>query len=54
MSDIIINQTEDTVTISRKYYEKLIDGQAFLECLKSCGVDNWIGYGDAQEMFDDI
>jgi hypothetical protein len=32
---------------------KLIEAQekvGFLECLKSCGVDNWDGYSDAQEM----
>ena len=22
----------------------------FLDCLKACGVDNWDGYSDAQEM----
>ena len=32
---------------------KLIEAQEkveFLECLKSCGVDNCDGYSDAQEM----
>ena len=32
---------------------KLIEAKEkveFLECLKSCGVDNWDGYSDAQEM----
>jgi len=33
--------------------EKLEDEVAFLDCLRAAGVDNWSGYGDAQEMMDD-
>lgn len=33
--------------------QKLHDRCDFLTCLESCGVDNWGGYGDAQEMFDE-
>ena len=25
----------------------------FLCCLEACGVDNWVGYEDAQEMMND-
>lgn len=42
---------EDTVTISRKEYEDLLEDQFFLNCLESAGVDNWEGYEYAQEEF---
>ena len=42
--------TEDTVTISRKYYEYLVERNDWLECLEAAGVDNWDGYSEAQKM----
>lgn len=48
-----INMTEQMVTITRKEYDRLTKDSEFLSCLESCGVDNWDGYGDAQEMMDD-
>jgi len=44
---------EPTVTITVKEYEQLKSHSEFLNCLESCGVDNWCGYGDAQEMMDE-
>lgn len=44
---------EETVTIPKSEYERLGDAEDFLECLEACGVDNWVGYGDAQEMFNE-
>jgi len=32
--------------------KQLIEDSQFLECLVAAGVDNWDGYGDAQEMLD--
>lgn len=32
----------------------LEDDSLFLSCLQGAGVDNWDGYGDAQESFDEI
>lgn len=29
---------------------KVVEEAEFLECLKSCGVDNWDGYSDAQAI----
>lgn len=43
---------EETVTISKKEYDKLVEDSAFLGCLRAAGVDNWDGYGDAHEMMD--
>jgi hypothetical protein len=37
----------------RAEIERLRSQLVFLECLESCGVDNWSGYGDAQEMFNE-
>lgn len=32
--------------------KKYADSDIFLDCLKACGVDNWDGYGLAQEMYE--
>lgn len=45
--------TEDMITIPRSEYNKLTDDQHFLSCLEALGVDNWCGYGEAQEMFEE-
>lgn len=42
---------KETVTISKEEYDEMVLDVAFLRCLENCGVDNWDGYGDAQEMF---
>lgn len=44
---------EDSVTISYSEYERLLKAEAFLEALKDAGVDNWSGYGDAWEIFEE-
>jgi hypothetical protein len=41
---------EETVTISKKEYESLLEDQWFLQCLQSAGVDNWNGYDYAVEL----
>lgn len=41
---------EETVTISKKEYESLLEDQWFLQCLQSAGVDNWSGYDYAVEL----
>ena len=41
------------ITITKEEYERLLDRDDFLECLLACGVDNWEGYGEAQEMYDE-
>lgn len=42
---------DETVTITKQHYEELKEAQTWVECLEACGVDNWSGYEDAQEMF---
>lgn len=42
---------EETVTISKKVYDQLLDSQIFLDCLESMGVDNWSGYDEAVKEY---
>lgn len=44
---------EDLVTISYSEYERLLKAEEFLEALKAAGVDNWSGYGDAWDMYEE-
>lgn len=44
---------DEKVTISRSEYEQLLNDSEFLSCLEACGVDNWDGYGDAWEMYNE-
>lgn len=41
--------TEETVTISKKEYQRLLRSDAKLEYLEAFGVDNWNGYSDAMQ-----
>ena len=42
----------ETVTISKEEYEELLANSKFLDCLRACGVDNWLGYDDAIDLMD--
>jgi len=44
-------QPEETVTISRKEYEGLLDDQKWRLAVESAGVDNWSGYEYAMEEY---
>lgn len=44
---------EETITITQAEYDRLLRDSAFLSCLEAYGVDNWDGYGLAQESFDE-
>jgi len=45
---------EETVTISKKTYDDLIDDQLKLLALEGAGVDNWQGYDDAMEAYTEM
>lgn len=45
--------TQDTIMLSKEYYEKLLEDECFLKCLRNAGVDNWNGYDYAVEEFVD-
>jgi len=44
----------DTITISKKEYDKLVKDSEFLETLKCFGVDNWNGYSEAVEAVESL
>lgn len=48
-----MDESMDTVVVTRSEYESLLEARAFLDCLDACGVDNWSGYSDAQQMFNE-
>ena len=41
---------EETVTISKKEYESLLEDQKFLIALRGAGVDNWQGIDFVYEL----
>jgi hypothetical protein len=41
----------NTITITQKEYNELLESQRSLEALQCAGVDNWSGYCEAQEIF---
>lgn len=45
--------SEETVTILKSVYKRLLQDSHFLDALRSCGVDNWEGYSDACQMVEE-
>lgn len=41
---------DETVTIPKEQYDKLVEDQHWLSCLAAAGVDNWEGYDQAIEI----
>lgn len=46
-------EEQQLTMITKKEYDLLVQRSNFLSCLEACGVDNWDGYGDAQEMMEE-
>ena len=44
---------EETVTITKKDYDNLVEADRFLKCLESVGVDGWYGYELAQDLLEE-
>lgn len=44
---------EETVTISKKEYESLLEDRKWLQALEGAGVDNWQGYDYARELMNE-
>ena len=42
--------SEETITISKKEYESLLQDSKKLSALEGAGVDNWQGYDEAMEL----
>ena len=49
-----VNNMEETITISKKEYESLLEDQKLLQALQGAGVDNWSGYDYAIEMMQEM
>lgn len=45
--------TNETVTISKKEYESLLEDRKWLQALENAGVDNWEGYDYARELMNE-
>jgi hypothetical protein len=45
---------EETVTIPKEEYDELMESSLWLLALESAGVDNWSGYDDAREMYNEM
>ena len=45
---------KDTITISKREYESLLNSKKTLESLNMAGVDNWEGYEYAQELYENL
>lgn len=46
---------DDQVVITKELYKSLMEDQddvRFLHALRAAGVDNWSGYGDAQDILE--
>lgn len=42
----------ETVTIPKEKYDELVEDSEFLNALRAAGVDNWEGYGIAQDLLE--
>lgn len=43
---------EETVTISKKEYDELVNSSMWMSALEAAGVDNWGGYSEACVIYD--
>lgn len=50
VNKVFIEDGETKVTITMKEYLELQETSAFMRALEAAGVDNWEGYGIAQDM----
>ena len=46
-----MTDNEETVTISLKEYDQLLNDSDWLAALEDAGVDNWEGFEHAQEIY---
>ena len=43
--------TQSYVSLTAEYYQDLLMDSLKLQALEECGVDNWIGWDDAMELY---
>lgn len=44
---------DETITITKKEYNSLLEDSKWLQALEGAGVDNWQGYDYAKELFNE-
>lgn len=44
------DDVQETVTITKKEYERLLEDSDWLSCLEQAGVDNWDGWDYAIDI----
>jgi hypothetical protein len=54
MSAKDLTAEEQTVTISLREYNELLEAYRWLHCLEDAGVDNWSGIDHAQSLLEDL
>ena len=42
---------EEEVTITKRMYLKLLDAEAWTLALEAAGVDNWVGFDEAKDIY---
>lgn len=42
---------QETITIPKAEYDELLANQRWVDCLEGAGVDNWEGYDEAVELY---
>jgi hypothetical protein len=42
---------QEMITIKKSYYDELMENDLKLSALDAAGVDNWVGYDDAMDIF---
>jgi len=47
------DKDSDKIVVWKETYKKLVEDSKFLESLRDAGVDNWDGYGYAQDLMED-
>ena len=50
----VTNQEPKKITISEEEYDSLLKDSILLNCLQMTGVDNWDGYDEAIEQYNEI
>ena len=50
---MVHGDTTQYVTIPLSEYNELKESDKFLDALRAAGVDNWIGYEEAQDIYNE-
>jgi hypothetical protein len=51
---LALKNTKETATISKEEYESLLEDSDMLLALQGAGVDNWGGYDEAMQLFNEM